>query len=74
MAYMNHTRIPDELSARLDRVAHDPEAVAELGVETAAALCEELVALGVPGLHLYSLNRSWSLQQLWPPVASAVRG
>ncbi|HTI33094.1 MAG TPA: methylenetetrahydrofolate reductase [Miltoncostaea sp.] len=74
MAAMNHTRIPDELSARLDRVAHDPEAVAELGVETAAALCEELVALGVPGLHLYSLNRSWSLRRLWPPVESAVRG
>jgi methylenetetrahydrofolate reductase (NADPH) len=74
MSEMNRTRIPDDLSARLDRVADDPAAVAELGVETAAALCERLLAHGAPGLHLYSLNRSWSLQQLWPPVASAVRG
>ncbi|HTI35075.1 MAG TPA: methylenetetrahydrofolate reductase [Miltoncostaea sp.] len=74
MSEMNRTRIPDDLSARLDRVADDPAAVAELGVETAAALCEQLLAHGAPGLHLYSLNRSWSLQQLWPPVASAVRG
>ena len=49
MADMNRTRIPPELSARLDRVADDPAAVAALGVETAAALSEELVACGAPG-------------------------
>jgi methylenetetrahydrofolate reductase (NADPH) len=74
MAAMNNTRIPPELSERLDRVADDPEAVAALGVETAAALCERLVACGAPGLHLYSLNRSRSVRRLWQPVASAVRG
>jgi len=45
-----------------------------LGVETAAALSEELVACGAPGLHLYSLNRSTSVRRLWTPVTSAVRG
>jgi methylenetetrahydrofolate reductase (NADPH) len=74
MAAMNNTRIPPELSDRLDRVADDPEAVAALGVETAAALCEQLAARGAPGLHLYSLNRSRSVRRLWQPVASAVRG
>jgi methylenetetrahydrofolate reductase (NADH) len=74
MADMNRTRIPPELSARLDRVADDPAAVAALGVETAAALSEELVACGAPGLHLYSLNRSASVRRLWTPVTSAVRG
>jgi methylenetetrahydrofolate reductase (NADPH) len=74
MADMNNTRIPPELSERLDRVADDPDAVAALGVETAGALCEELVACGAPGLHLYSLNRSRSVRRLWQPVASAVRG
>ena len=74
MAAMNRTRIPPELSARLDRVADDPAAVAALGVETAAALCEELVAGGAPGLHLYTLNRSASVRRLWTPVTSAVRG
>jgi len=74
MAAMNNTRIPPELSERLDRMADDPAAVAALGVETAAALCEELAACGAPGLHLYSLNRSASVRRLWQPVASAVRG
>jgi len=74
MAAMNNTRIPAELSERLDRVADDPDAVAALGVETAATLCEQLAACGAPGLHLYSLNRSRSLRRLWQPVASAVRG
>ena len=74
MADMNNTRIPPELSARLDRVADDPAAVAALGVETAAALSEELVGCGAPGLHLYSLNRSASVRRLWTPVTSAVRG
>jgi methylenetetrahydrofolate reductase (NADPH) len=74
MAAMNNTAIPAELSARLDRVADDPSAVAALGVETAAALSEELVATcGAPGLHLYSLNRSASVRRLWSPVSSAVR-
>lgn len=73
MAAMNNTTIPAELSAGLDRVADDPAAVAALGVETAAALSEELVATcGAPGLHLYSLNRSASVRRLWTPVASAV--
>jgi methylenetetrahydrofolate reductase (NADPH) len=58
MAAMNNTAIPDWLSERLDAVDGDPRAVRDLGVEVSVALCERLLAGGVPGLHLYALNRS----------------
>lgn len=65
MAAMNRTDIPSDLSLRLDLVADDPAAVAELGVETAARLCADLNDAGAPGIHLYTLNRSASVRRLW---------
>ncbi len=65
MAAMNRTAIPSGLSLRLEAVEGDPQAVAELGVETAAALCAELLAAGAPGIHLYTLNRATSVRRLW---------
>ena len=61
MAAMNSTHIPDELQQRLDAVDGDDEAVRALGVEVAAEQCEVLRAGGVPGLHLYALNRASSI-------------
>lgn len=58
MAAMNGTRIPDELSARLDRAGDDPDEVARLGIETATALAGALLEAGAPGVHLYTLNRA----------------
>ena len=68
MAAMNRTAIPDDLARRLDLVADDPAAVAQLGVETAAALSAELVDAGAPGIHLYTLNRSASVRRIWPTL------
>lgn len=61
MADMNGTHLPDDLQRRLDGVDGDPEAVRLLGVEVAAEQCEQLRALGAPGLHLYALNRAESI-------------
>ncbi len=69
MAAMNRTAIPPELARRLDLVAGDPDAVAELGVETAVRLCDELIDAGAPGIHLYTLNRSASVRRLWASLA-----
>jgi methylenetetrahydrofolate reductase (NADPH) len=64
MAAMNQTAIPAGLDARLDGVAGDPAAVIELGIEVATGLCRDLLAAGVPGLHLYALNRSYSVRRI----------
>jgi len=58
MAAMNGNRIPDALSAELERVDGDPDAVERVGVEWATRQCEELLERGVPGIHFFTLNRS----------------
>ena len=65
MAAMNGTEIPADLAARLERVADDPAAVADLGVEVATGLSRELVEAGAPGIHLYTLNRSGPVRRIW---------
>ena len=50
--------IPSALAARLDQLADDDAAAAEFGIEFAAAQCADLLRLGVPGLHFYSLNKA----------------
>ncbi len=65
MATMNGTAIPSDLALRLDLVGDDPSAVTELGIETATRLCADLAAIGAPGVHLYTLNRSASARRIW---------
>jgi methylenetetrahydrofolate reductase (NADPH) len=65
MAAMNGTEIPAGLATRLERVADDPAAVAELGAEIATDLSRELVEAGAPGIHLYTLNRSGPVRRVW---------
>lgn len=50
--------IPSGLLARLEAVAHDPEAVQRVGVEHATEQCRALLEGGAPGIHFYTLNRS----------------
>jgi methylenetetrahydrofolate reductase (NADPH) len=64
MAAINGTHIPDALQVRLDEVDGDPEAVRALGVEVATELCADLLDHGVPGLHLYALNRAGSIKAI----------
>lgn len=61
MSAMNCTQIPNGLQRRLDEVDGNPEATRELGVEVAADLIVKLREAGVPGLHLYALNRADSI-------------
>ena len=65
MAKMNGSKIPDALEARLDEVDGDPEATRKLGVAVAADLVESLLEVGVPGVHLYALNRAQSIQEIY---------
>jgi methylenetetrahydrofolate reductase (NADPH) len=64
MAAMNGTAIPDALNERLDR-ASLPEEVIAIGVDAATEVCAELLDRGVPGIHLYALNRSESVRRIY---------
>ena len=58
------SKIPPGLDTELDRLGDDDEAVRELGVEYAARQVEELWDAGVPGVHFYVLNRSYSVSKI----------
>ncbi len=56
--------IPPQLDARLERHADDHRAVREIGIEYATMQAEDLWANGVPGIHFYVLNRSYSVSHI----------
>jgi methylenetetrahydrofolate reductase (NADPH) len=64
MAAMNGSVIPAGVLARLEAVADDPDAVRDVGIEVATDLCQRLLDAGMPGLHLYALNRSASVLRI----------
>jgi methylenetetrahydrofolate reductase (NADPH) len=53
-------KIPSKLARELAKVEKDDDAAVEMGAEYASRQCEELIKYGVPGLHFYTLNKSYS--------------
>ena len=68
MAALSGAAFPEDLAARLHAVADDSAAVRELGVATASAMCERLLAEGAPGLHFITLNRSTATREIWSRI------
>lgn len=58
MAEVNDTVIPDEVWDQCTAADGDPRAVRILGTDLGEELSRELLDLGAPGLHLYTMNRS----------------
>jgi methylenetetrahydrofolate reductase (NADPH) len=56
---------PPALLSRFERLAGDPVAVRELGLELCAEMCRLLLAEGVPGLHFITMNRSTATREVW---------
>ncbi|MDQ8202005.1 methylenetetrahydrofolate reductase [NAD(P)H] [Pelagicoccus sp. SDUM812003] len=50
--------LPDALDRELEKAGEDAEAVKEIGTNWALNQLEDLAKNGVPGVHLYALNRS----------------
>ena len=53
------------------RVDGDPEATRKLGVAVATELVEELLDIGVPGIHLYAMNRAERIQEIYAHLGLA---
>ncbi len=56
--------IPAELDRQLEQYADDDNTVRELGIEYATNQVRELWDEGVPGVHFYVLNRSYSVSRI----------
>jgi methylenetetrahydrofolate reductase (NADPH) len=64
MAGMNGTAVPADLLERLDAVADQPDEVAKIGVDAATEVCAALFEVGVPGIHLYAMNKTDSVRAI----------
>jgi len=62
--------IPSALSDELVGVQTDPEAVARIGIRHAAEQCRELLQKGAPGIHFYTLNRSYATREILASLRS----
>jgi methylenetetrahydrofolate reductase (NADPH) len=62
---VNGAEFPTWLAERLDPVADNPAEVRKIGVDVATELSQQLLAQDPPGLHLYTMNRSQSVREIW---------
>ncbi|MCX6419721.1 MAG: methylenetetrahydrofolate reductase [NAD(P)H] [Actinobacteria bacterium] len=64
MAQLGGTPIPANIVQKFSRIEDDPEKVKALGIEIAVNLCEELIAMGAPGLHFYTMNNAYATKEI----------
>ena len=64
-AQLSGAAFPEQLAAQFERIGDDSQAVAQLGVSLATAMCQNLLAEGAPGLHFYTLNRSQATKSIY---------
>jgi methylenetetrahydrofolate reductase (NADPH) len=62
---MNGAAFPDWLAERLEPVADNAAEVQKVGIDVATDIGRRLLDADVPGLHIYTLNRSASAQAVW---------
>ena len=65
MVELSRRHLPAEVTDRLTPFADDPAALRAEGIAIATELCEELLAVGAPGLHFYTLNRSKATREIF---------
>jgi methylenetetrahydrofolate reductase (NADPH) len=57
--------IPQWLAKRLQSYGDDIESLRSFGYEITVKLCRDLLALGAPGLHFYSMNKDEPTTSIW---------
>jgi len=57
--------VPRWVAKRLEGFGDDRESIRAFGLDVVTALCERLLAAGVPGLHFYTLNTASATKAIW---------
>ncbi len=65
MSELSGTEIPVKILESFSAIQDDQAAVEKLGIEIATDLCEQLLELGVPGLHFYTMNTSSATLEIY---------
>ncbi len=55
---MSHTEIPQEVLDQMESYKEQPKKIYQIGMDFAVNQCRELLKMGAPGLHFYTLNKS----------------
>lgn len=70
MAELSGAALPAEVLDYIEPVADDPAEVRRRGIALATQLCRELLAVGAPGLHFITLNRSKASREIFDTLRS----
>ena len=70
MSELSGTEIPVKILESFSAIQDDQAAVEKLGIEIATDLCEQLLELGVPGLHFYTMNTSTATLEIYRKLVS----
>jgi methylenetetrahydrofolate reductase (NADPH) len=57
--------IPRWVRARLQAYGDDKESIRAFGLDVVTDLCEQLLSVGAPGLHFYTMNQAEPTLELW---------
>jgi methylenetetrahydrofolate reductase (NADPH) len=55
---MSGSAVPEELIHKMEPFQHDPEKIYQIGMDYAIRQCRDLLVMGAPGIHFYTLNKS----------------
>lgn len=56
MSELSGTQIPSKILDRFEKAGEDSRLIKKIGIDIATELAQELIALGVPGIHFYTMN------------------
>jgi len=57
-------QIPRWLETRLEAFGDDIDSIKKLGLDVVSKLCQDLLNIGAPGLHFYSMNKTEPCRQI----------
>jgi methylenetetrahydrofolate reductase (NADPH) len=55
---MSGTSIPDAITEAMNSYQNEPNKIYQIGMDFAIQQCRDLLIMGAPGLHFYTLNKS----------------
>jgi methylenetetrahydrofolate reductase (NADPH) len=65
MAQLSGYAVPDDIVRRIEAGGDDRAEIRKRGIEVATELCRDLLDIGVPGLHFYTLNFSKATREIY---------
>jgi methylenetetrahydrofolate reductase (NADPH) len=73
MAEMSGYAVPDDIVRRIEAGGDDRNEIRKRGIEVATELCRDLLDVGVPGLHFYTLNFSKATREIYEKLGLVTR-